>query len=95
MVLAAVRKYVAEHAGITFDGLLKVFPDSLQGSFGVIKRGDERKGNGNIKRYFEGEDEVIRLDDGTDVYVSSEWGKGNVERFIQAAKDNGIQIKEA
>jgi hypothetical protein len=95
MVLAAVRKYVIDHEGITFEELLNVFPDSLQGSFGVIKRENERKGNGNIRRYFEGEDEIIRLDDGTNVYVSTEWGKGNVEKFIQAAKNNGIQIKEA
>lgn len=95
MVLTVVHKYKNEHPGITFDELLSIFPDKLQGSFGVIKRENERRGNGPIRRYFDNDGEIIVLDDGTKVYVSSEWGKGNIDVFIAAARAHGIEVKKA
>lgn len=94
MVLAVVRKYKEGNPDITYEGLKAAFPDNLQGSFGVVMREDERRGNidGPIRRYFNHEDEVIVLNDGTKMYVSTEWSKDNIDRFIVAAEKLGFKI---
>ena len=45
------------------------------------------------KRHFLGAGETIRLADGTEIAVSSQWGSGNIHLFIEAAKRLGFVIE--
>ena len=45
------------------------------------------------KRHFLDEAEIVRLEDGTEVAVSSQWGSGNIEMFIDAARKLGFVIE--
>ena len=88
LVLEVVKKYVEDHHPATFDELEKAFPSGIQGSLGVVRRiedvSDKYKGNGGVKRYFVNEDEIIRLESGENVIVSTQWGT-NIDRFIEHA----------
>lgn len=89
LVLAVVQKYVADNSPMTFADLQKAFPDSLQGSKGVVRLFDsvspeDRGENGAIKRYYvnDNDEEKIMLN-GVRVLVSDQWGAGNIEKFIE------------
>lgn len=92
LVLAVVQKYAANNPTITFDDLQKVFPDSLQGSKGVVRLqksvSPEDKGIGAVKRYYVNKSEEITLASGEKVLVSDQWGARNIEKFIKNAVDN-------
>lgn len=65
LVLAVVNKYVNDKNPATFNDLKSVFPDSLQGSKGVVRLetsvSDRDKGIGGQRRYFVGAGEPISL----------------------------------
>ena len=91
LVLAVVKKYVSENSSINYDDLTSVFPKSLQGSKGVIKKCDDLAGDEKEKRFF---DEEIILDDGTRCVVCNQWGVPNIGRFIDKAKELGYSIEK-
>lgn len=93
LVLEVVKKYVAEHPGITFDELRDVFYDKLQGSFGVVRMKSDIEQQKQI-RYFYKDEDTITLDDGTKVAVSNQWGKDNIKAFVILAKSFGYEIQE-
>jgi hypothetical protein len=94
LMLEVVNKYVHEHSGIAFEELQKVFFDKLQGSFGVVRKRNDIEEQKQI-RYFCKKNDVITLDDGTEVVVSNQWGKDNIKSFIVFAKSLGYEITEA
>lgn len=93
LVLEVVKKYFAEHAGITFDELRNVFYDKLQGSFGVVRMKSDIEQQKRI-RYFYKDEDTITLDDGAEVVVSNQWGKDNIKAFVILAKSFGYEIQE-
>lgn len=93
LVLEVVKKYVAEHSGITFDELRDVFYDKLQGSFGVVRMKSDIERQKQI-RYFYKDEDTITLDDGAEVVVSNQWGKDNIKAFVILAKSFGYEIQE-
>ena len=93
LVLEVVKKYVAEHAVITFDELRNVFYDKLQGSFGVVRTKSDIEQQKQI-RYFYKDEDTITLDDGAEVVVSNQWGKDNIKAFVVLAKSFGYEIQE-
>ena len=92
LVLAVVKKYVADNPTVLFSDLLKAFPDDLQGAKGVVRLSndvsDEDKGIGGTKRYYTGVSEKIPLSSGEEVLVSDQWGAPNIDKFIKNAVDN-------
>lgn len=84
LVLAVVKKFVEDKAPSSFSDLLKAFPRNLQGSMGVvaINVSDKDKGIGGVKRYFVDANETIPLSSGEEVFVCTQWGKENIEKFI-------------
>ena len=85
MVLAVVKKYCSDHPDITYEELKEKFPaEQFPQSFGMIVTEEERRDkNRPIKRYFDGEGDVITLKGNIRVFVCSNWGKGNIEPFIK------------
>ncbi|MBQ8165571.1 MAG: PD-(D/E)XK nuclease family protein [Lachnospiraceae bacterium] len=88
LVLAVVKKYVADYNPKDFTVLQDAFPDLLQGTKGTIRQwssvSDEDKGlvPNKKKRYFVNEDQLIKLPSKEIVIVCREWGAGNIENFI-------------
>ena len=99
LVLEVIRRYVASHKNLTYGKLKQAFPDSLRGvkknGWGCFAwRSDaEELANKKIKRHFIKDDEVVRLKDGV-VAVSTQWGIGNINAFIEHAnKHHQINIE--
>lgn len=94
LVLAIVGSYVEDHPNISYAELKKVFPDDLQGSYGVFiaqSDADEILSNSGYKRHFIEPDEIIQLSD-EKIAICSQWGKGNIKRFLSKAKKLGYKI---
>ena len=96
-VLAVVKAYVRDHPSITYLDLKTVFYGRIQGSHGVVSTPQEvRKTYQDPgKRFFMESESIIRLQDGTEVCVCSQWGMGlNYERFLEKAAHLGYEIKK-
>ena len=94
LVLEVVNKYVHEHPGITLEELQQVFFDKLQGSFGVVRKRADIEQQKQV-RYFYKDADTIKLEDGTKIVVSNQWGKDNIKSFIVFARSLGYEITEA
>lgn len=91
-VLAVVRNYVSNHPVVTLADLQNRFPRDLQGTYETC----ENKLNipSNLKRnFFFAPDEIITLDDGTDIVVCNQWGLPAFERFREAARKLDYKIE--
>lgn len=93
-VYAVVSTYVKQHPEATFADIERAFPPVLQGSFGVVQTMDfikERNFKG--RRYFKETEFVLRSGDGIPFAVSTEWGKGNIGRFLKAVRLLGYRVE--
>ena len=95
LVLAVVKHHVAMHAIRDVEALLQAFPKQLQGAQGVFDTQEtaqeiiDRTGH---KRLFVKPEELIDL--GQEIIaVSTEWGAGNIDRFIEQARTLGHTIE--
>jgi hypothetical protein len=94
LVLAVMKAYVINKPDVSFGDLLTTFPKHIQGSQGVFSKHElalstyDRTG---YKRHFLKPEDLIELSDGT-IAVSREWGKGNINKFIQKAELIGFSI---
>jgi len=94
LVLAIIKDYVKNHPQSTYSEIESVFKKELQGSVGVIDRYDsilEKYKDVEHKRHFL--NDVISLNDGEKIVVSTEWGKGNIDAFVNKAKAIGYIIE--
>lgn len=94
LVLAIVQAYVGDHSDLLFADLKKIFPDSLQGGYGVFTLRSET--SNKEKRYFCKDEEVIMLKDSV-IAVSSQWGTnqqktGNFDKFLSHALTLNFKI---
>ena len=92
-VYAVVSTYVKQHPEATFAEIERTFPPELQGSFGVVQTMDfikERNFKG--RRYFKEPEFVLRSGDGISFAVSTEWGKGNIDKFLTAVRQLGYRV---
>jgi len=99
LVLAVMQEYVSQHAEITYSELQNKFPIGLQGSsYGVFSSTEkaneiiERSPTGRA-RHFVKPDELIELS-GITIAVCSQWGVGNIGKFIKHSLELGFQIRK-
>ena len=93
LAFAVLKAYKRDNPDITYIKLKAVFPDSIQGSNGVIVTPDEIRGRCSDpdKRYHT--KIPIILKDNTVVWVCTQWGKGlNIDRLIKKATELGYTI---
>ena len=93
LVLAVVEQYASDYPE-TSNELLLIFPKKLQGSIGVFNELSYVKnkyGSKSHKRHFFKEHEVVQLSD-CSIVVSTEWGSGNINQFIEQAEEHGYSI---
>ncbi len=90
LVLAVIKDYVENNPGTNFSQLKAKFPDSLQGreTFTTENEAKQKRDRRNFIR----PDELISLID-TTIAVSTQWGLGNVTRFIDHCIRMNIDIK--
>ena len=94
LVLAVVKDYVSKNQAITCNELKMVFDKSLQGSIGVVEYDNIAMLRKDYQvRFFEKEDEILRLIDGN-MYVCSQWGVLNISNFIKRAEQLGYKIEQ-
>jgi len=73
----------------------KVFEKKLQGSLGVVDiytNAEEIYKKTGYKRYFI--DDAINLNNGQIIVVCSQWGIGNIKKFINKANELGYKISD-
>lgn len=98
LVWAVVRRYVADHPGMSFDELRKVFPDELQAASElqfspvrvVVTRLQEIP-TSEAKRFHVAPGETIVVRD-AEVAVSREWNVKNLQFFLERARQLGYGI---
>ena len=94
LVLAVIKDYVSKNQVITCNELKTVFDKSLQGSIGVVESEIIAKQRKDYQvRFFEKEDEILRLVDGN-MLVCSQWGILNISNFIKRAEQLGYKIEQ-
>ncbi len=97
LVLAVIKKWVDENSPKLFTDLLSTFPQSLHGNnlFVTEQEANEivSRQNGKRRHFIESED-IICFSDGTRYAVSNQWGKDNLDDFINHSKNLGFQIEE-
>ena len=96
LVLAVVKAYVKDTPAITYDKLKKVFPDILQGSYGVfMKSSAARKiyNDSSRWRHFHKRGENIKIN-GARISVCTEWTITNINGFIYRAEELGFEIEK-
>lgn len=96
LVLAVVKAYVNHRPDTSCDQLMSAFPKRLQGSLGVfdtLENAQQTFERERRKRHFIGSGEEVELSDAV-IAVSSQWGSGNIDRFIDVARTLGFDISE-
>ena len=94
LVLAVLKDYVSKNQNITCNELKTDFDKSLQGSIGVVEYEYIAKQRKDYQvRFFEKEDEILRLVDGN-MLVCSQWGILNISNFIKRAEQLGYEIEQ-
>lgn len=94
LVLAVIKDYVSKNEAITCNELKTVFDKSLQGSIGVVEYESIAKQRKDYQvRFFEKEDEILRLVDGN-ILVCSQWGILNISNFIKRAEQLGYEVQQ-
>ena len=83
-----VAAYLSAHPSITFAQLEQVFPDELQGSYGVVRSLDDLYTSGHDQddlktRYVMDEDKILRTKDGVRFVVSNQWGSFNFPHILE------------
>ena len=94
LVLAVVSAYIRDNPSATYEYLKGVFNDGLQGSTGVIATpiAARNKRRDAEKRFFV--KDALYLKDGIEIWVCTQWGVGNIDRFIEKVTSLGYIIKK-
>lgn len=94
VVYECIKQYIEDKNIDSYQKVVEVFPDYIQGSLGVIKPINlaEKYANAHRRFYFSDND-IIYLS-GKPYVVCSQWEKKNISHFLQKARDLGYIIEE-
>lgn len=93
-VLEFVREYL-KRKPTDYISLKNVFRDEYQGSTGVINKLEFVKtkyANKSNKRHFTANDDILQSSDGVPFVVSTQWGKGNINKIVDLARKEGFHV---
>lgn len=87
-VREVVIAYLSAHPNMTFAQLEQVFPDELQGSYGVLRRLEDIYHSGHNQkdlktRYIMDEDKILTTKDGVKFVVCNQWGSFNFPHIVE------------
>jgi len=94
LVQAVIIQFVLDK-NPSFEDVKSQFPSSMHGSLEVVINETQhqsrlRDSNDTKRRYFK---EPISLPDGEVIYVTDQWGSGNINSFITKARNLGYAIE--
>ncbi len=95
--LGIINAYQVMYPHATFEDFVKAFPKELNPDSGWpvnFKRQEECQSENEKGFWFIGEDEVIKLQDGTKMVLCKMWTKPSFERLVSHAKQYDIEIAE-
>ena len=96
LVLAVIQAWVARHSPDNLAELLQAFPQEIR-SGGLFVPEEETKAiyhRQGIQRHFLGDGEILSFPDGSRYAISNQWGKGNIDKFLNQSKKLGYEIEE-
>lgn len=97
LVFAVIKEWIRRCSPPSYNELLNAFPQDLHvgGLFADESHAKEIYERYKIPRHFFKEDELIQFLDSDPKYaISNQWGKGNLEPFIEHAKKLEFTIEE-
>ncbi len=93
--LGIMNAYMVMYPHATMEDLQKAFPNELNPDSGVkvnfVKAGDKGT-NANWNGFFQKDDELLTMGDGTKVAVVSMWTKPSFDRLVSHAAQYGIEV---
>ncbi|MBR6847025.1 MAG: OmpA family protein [Bacteroidales bacterium] len=95
--LGIMHAYMVMYPQATMDDLKKAFPDELNPDSGVKKnfvKAGEKGTDANWDGFFQKEDELLTMGDGSKVAVVKMWTKPSFERLVSHALQYGIEIAQ-
>ncbi len=97
LVLAVIQDWVSESKPSNLSELLQAFPQDIRsgGLFVPEQEAKEIYNRQGIYRHFLGDGEVLQFSDSTQYAISNQWGKGNIEKFLNQSKNLGYEIEES
>jgi hypothetical protein len=96
LVLSVIQCWIEENSPNNFTELLDAFPQDVRSGklFVPVNEAEDLYKRQGIYRHFLGENEIIEFADGTKYAISNQWGKGNIDKFVNQAKKVGFEIEE-
>lgn len=97
IVREIIIRYLELHPKMTFCQLEQIFPDEMQGSYGVIRSLDELHEMEHDRkdletRYLMKEEELLRTADGVRFAVCNQWGAYNIPNIFRVMEKWGWNI---
>ena len=95
--LGIMHAYMVMYPQVTMEDLQKAFPDELNPDSGVKKNfvcAGEKGTDANWDGFFQKEDELLTMGDGSKVAVVKMWTKPSFERLVAHAAQYGIEIAQ-
>ena len=95
--LGIMHAYMVMYPQATMDDIKKAFPDELNPDSGVKKnfvKAGEKGTEANWDGFFQKEDELLTMGDGSKVAVVKMWTKPSFERLVSHAAQYGIEIAQ-
>lgn len=95
--LGIMHAYMVIYPQATLEDIKKAFPDELNPDSGVKKNfvpAGEKGTNANWDGFFQKEDELLTMGDGSQVAVVKMWTKPSFERLVSHAAQYGIEVAQ-
>ena len=95
--LGIMHAYMVVYPQATMEDLEKAFPNELNPDSGVKKnfvKAGEKGTSVNWDGFFQKEDELLTMGDGSQVAVVKMWTKPSFDRLVEHAKQYGIEIAQ-
>lgn len=103
-VYAVVKKYINENQDITYEKLIKVFPDEIQGKYGVLRSKDKispKDITNNTRKRYDPSRSIITAD-GVEAFICTQWGAdqntkdgipgSSIYKFIAKVRELGYEF---
>ncbi len=92
-----VATYLFQHPNITFTQLEQIFPNALQGAYGVVRKLDDiYNSDHDLKdlktRYVMDEDKILCTRDGIRFVVCNQWGRYNFPHVLELLEKWGWNV---
>jgi hypothetical protein len=97
LVFEVVKQFIKENQHLTFEEIKEKFPSNLQGSTGVLNTlafVNQKYNGSKKKRHFIDKNDILTSADGIEFLVSTEWGIGNINKFVELARSENFDIQE-